>query len=265
MILWCAYCQHFVGEKPPYDNFEITHGICPSCGAREVELTDADVMRARRLGALHSRLMEYGRAGDALSASALIDDARAEGIEPVDVVVGLLAPALQQLGDAWEHGKATIVDEHRFTAFAESLVAIVTEHYESPPTGPDGRVSVLLVNADGNAHSLGVRIVRLWLQSRGVSSVAIYPGTPARELVTLALAVRPATLGISIALPEQAGALGEIVERVQAIPELSGLRIVLGGNAVKRGLVPAVPGTTLMRDFQDLLEPISMAGRGAAS
>ncbi|MFA5401242.1 MAG: hypothetical protein WC359_12415 [Dehalococcoidia bacterium] len=31
MIVKCAWCSKEMGEKPPYENKEVTHGICEEC------------------------------------------------------------------------------------------------------------------------------------------------------------------------------------------------------------------------------------------
>jgi methanogenic corrinoid protein MtbC1 len=256
MILWCAYCQRFVGETAPYDDYQITHGVCPSCNARFHDLSAADVSRARQLAALHGRLVEQGRIGDARTAPALIDSAVEAGIQPVDILVGLLSPALHQLGGAWERGDISIADEHRFTAFAESLVELVAARTASSARAIGAWCPIVLVNADGNAHTLGIRIVSLWLRSKGVDALALYPGTPANDLIPWIETHSPATLGISISMPEQAPETRMLVARLCAMPQLAEMRIVIGGNAVKRGLIAEVPGATLSAELGQLLDGI---------
>lgn len=252
MIQWCAYCQRFIGEKPPYDSFEISHGVCRSCNAKGLDLSDADVEQARWIAGLHAQLVDQGRTGDARTASALIDAAVEAGVKPVDILMGLLSPALHQLGAAWERGEISVADEHRFSAFAESLVELVAARTAPGAPANDVPYPVVLVNAEGNAHTLGVRIASLWLRSRGVAALAIYPGTPAPDLVALVKALRPATLGISISIADQAPRAARVVEQLRAVPRLAGMRIVVGGNAVKRGLVTVPDGAILATDLETL-------------
>ena len=37
MQRYCAYCKIYLGEKEPFDNQEISHGICSVCLAIELE------------------------------------------------------------------------------------------------------------------------------------------------------------------------------------------------------------------------------------
>ncbi len=34
MIKWCAYCQQFMTEVEPFDDYRMTHGICSTCQPR---------------------------------------------------------------------------------------------------------------------------------------------------------------------------------------------------------------------------------------
>ena len=31
MFRWCSYCQTFIGESKPFEDFSLTHGICKYC------------------------------------------------------------------------------------------------------------------------------------------------------------------------------------------------------------------------------------------
>lgn len=252
VIRWCAYCQRFLGETEPFDSYEISHGMCALCAASHRELSDRDIERATEIGNLQADLMRHGRRADVRTVSTLLDRAFVAGVRPVDAVVGLLAPALHELGASWARGEVTVADEHRFSAFAESILEVVAGRaLESAPIAP---VSALLVNAEGNYHTLGVRIVNLWLADHGVSSLAIYPGLPSEEVASLVETVKPALLGISVALPDQIAVLSRIVEVLAGRP---GLRIALGGYAVKQRLVHPPPGTVVPGDLAQLLEIVA--------
>lgn len=248
MIQWCAYCQRFLGEVRPFDNYEVTHGICRACSTNWHERSDAEIDRARHLGRLHAELMLAARKADVGAASALVDRILGEGMRPVDALVGLLVPALDELGEAWAHGEVSVADEHRFSAFTEHMIEVLAAR--TGKREPYVPLSILLVNGEGNYHTMGVRIARMWLEDRGVSSLAVYPGLPAGEIVSLVETLRPATLGISISLRDQVPAVARIVESLGS----GGPRIVLGGHAVKRGLVSGLPGTTALTRLETLVD-----------
>ncbi len=55
-------------------------------------------------------------AGDDGAAQQVVDDALAAGVEPVQVIEGLLTPAMRRIGDLWEENRIGIADEHLATA-----------------------------------------------------------------------------------------------------------------------------------------------------
>jgi hypothetical protein len=34
LVIKCAWCGKYMGEKEPYDDKSVTHGICPECRAK---------------------------------------------------------------------------------------------------------------------------------------------------------------------------------------------------------------------------------------
>lgn len=50
MIVWCSYCQKFLKEKPPYDQFQVSHGVCPSCMANALTLSQKEYQFIARIG-----------------------------------------------------------------------------------------------------------------------------------------------------------------------------------------------------------------------
>jgi hypothetical protein len=97
---------------------------------------------------------------------------------------------------------------------------------------------ILLTNAPGNRHTLAIKILDLWLASRGkrarIMGVQFNPGPLLNEIRT----TRSNIFLISMSLMEQYGAVTEIVEQVAELPMPRRPRVIIGGYAVKLGLVP---------------------------
>jgi hypothetical protein len=108
------------------------------------------------------------------------------------------------------------------------------------------------MNAPGNSHILGIRILGLWLQNQGWPTRQVHHHTVLDVLSEPSFASEPKTLLISIALPEQYDAVAALVERVQALPAPHRPNIVLGGYAVKTGRVLPISGVRLAPDISAL-------------
>ena len=76
----------------------------------------------------------------------------------------------------------------------------------------------------------------------------------AEELVALIARARPAGVLVSMALAEQRPGIVALTERIDGLPQSIRPRIIVGGYAVKAGLVPPIPSAELMPDINRLFE-----------
>jgi len=262
VLVWCAYCQKFIGEDPPYEELRLTHGICPSCEAAEAELTDQNFEKARALGDIVARLFDAGRAGNLLAAEHIVEEASAAGIRAADILIGMLAPLMFVIGESWGKGAITVEQQQHFSAFCEEAYQLVAAKTRLSQAGTEtltGRPTVLIMNAPGNFHTLGIRVLALWLADRNANVCVVDPPLDAEGLAMLVRETHAKFLLVSMAIPEQETHIFPIVERLTQLPEAIRPQIFVGGNAVKMGLVPAIPGATLLTDIS--LFPNDLSGR----
>lgn len=256
VLKWCAHCQQFIGEMPPHADLGMTHGLCRKCSGEQPDLLSGDeYAHAVVLRDLFQSLFAVGRRNDFEAARPLVDRAIAANCRPVDILVGMIAPMLYEIGRAWEFGTLTVEGEHEFTAFAERVIDLVEARMQlacsrPPRSGGDGWY--FLMNAPGNTHVVGIRILGLWLQNQGWRTRHVDELTVLDALADPAMSGEPKTLLISIALPEQFDAVAALAERVKALPAPSRPSIVLGGYAVKTGRVLPIPGVALAPDISAL-------------
>lgn len=239
MIKWCSYCQRYIGDVPPFDDFNLTHGICEGCAAAAE--AGAKLDHAHQLADFYGRLHRAGRGGEIPSASAVLDEGIRLGLRPVDLMMGLIQPALYSVGQSWAAGATTVAREHGFTAMAASLIVLIMQKYpEAAAYRQARRPRVLLVAADGNFHTLGVQVVELLLLLEGIPTFAVYPGVAAEDVLDLWQEVRAPVVGFSVAMPDQVLGVRRAVTRfVQACQRLP--RCVLGGFPVRSGLLTDLP------------------------
>ncbi len=251
MLNWCSYCQQFQGEIPPYDNLIITHGLCKLCAPKVDEFAESDFLRAESLRRIQARLFEVGRRSDLKAAGAIIEEAGKANVREVDILFGIIAPTLYRIGEDWKRGILTVKDEHRFTRFFEKvveLIAVKVRAANTVETTCADQPEALLVNAPGNKHTLAVRMLELWLMNKGMRVLAAaVPPTP-DELVAMVDKTRPDLVLISMALAEQRAGVVALAQRILQMPKPSRPRVIVGGYAVKSGLVPAILGAELMAD-----------------
>jgi methanogenic corrinoid protein MtbC1 len=237
VIRWCSFCQHYLGEAAPFDDYAMTHGICKAC--KESFAAGSDFGQAERLVDFYRRLQLAGRGGEIPSASAVLDEGIGLGLQPIDLLMGLIQPALYDVGARWAVGLTSVAEEHTFTAMASALIGLVTNKY---PAAQAYRQShqprILLAAADGNHHTLGLQLVELILNLERIPTFTVYPGIVAAEVVELWRKLRPPVIGFSIALPAHLDGLHHAVELIDAEGPATAPRFVVGGFPIRGGSRP---------------------------
>jgi methanogenic corrinoid protein MtbC1 len=252
MLRWCAYCQQFLGEAPDYQKLTISHGICAACAPHALELTESDSQLAKSLRAIYQAIYEAGWRNDLAAAERIIETAHEANIRTVDVLMGVVAPLLYQVGEEWKQNLRCVADEHRFTSFCNTMFRLIAAKEAAPmPDCPNTAEApaMLLMNAPGNRHTLAIRILSLWLRNKGFGVQMLDEPPPLHEFLALVLASRIRVVLLSMALAEQLSAVVEIVERIAELPRSNRPRVVVGGYAVKLGYVSAIPGADLLGDI----------------
>ncbi len=255
MLTWCAYCQQYQGERSPFDDLAITHGICEACAGKFEEMTDAAVEHASVLRDIQQRLWDAGRRGDLQAAEQIVDDASKLDVRALDLMLGIIAPMLYKIGEEWRRAAITVADEHRFTAFCESVFDLVAAKLPTAgmlSTTHPRHADALLMNCSGNHHTLAIHILELWLLNNGVSTHLLHPTPPVDELVALIDATRPRILFLSMALAEHRAATVTVAERIAALPAEIRPRVIVGGYAIKLGFIEPIPHTEFKTDIHEL-------------
>jgi methanogenic corrinoid protein MtbC1 len=252
MLYWCSYCQQFMGEVPDYQDLAITHGMCADCEPKVPHFAESDFVHAEFLKGIQLKLLDAGRRDDLTAAGKIIADALRRKVRPVDILIGLVSPMLYQIGEEWKAGTLSVEGEHRFTAFCEKMFDLLAPLVPAPLKSDE--IEALLMNAPGNTHTLAIRIVALWLTSRGLRA-EIAGDLSAEALADLVSTMRPKMLLISMALAEQFGAVAAIAGRMAELPGSTRPKVFVGGYAVKLGLIPPIPGAELLASISDLPRP----------
>jgi methanogenic corrinoid protein MtbC1 len=251
MIRWCFSCQRYIGEKPPLEDYSITHTICENCAREGRTEEDANIIASKAIAKFYDRLQAASVAGELLQASELVNEGLALGLKIRDLAWGMLQPLLYRNGELWAKGRLSVAKEHRFT---ETALAATEMLFEKEPALSQRRQhrspDVLLVMAEGNYHSLGARMAELGLCLQSYNTLTVSPGLPAREVVALVGSLHPRVVGVSVSLAPQMRSVRELKGLLEALPEEHRPRLIIGGSALRLGLeVPDAWGIEVWKDF----------------
>lgn len=265
MIRWCAYCQRYQGEVEPFDDYSVTHTICEACEARAAYLSK-EPPSLESIRHFLARMARIGT-GPGPTAAELVAQGAALGLDPDDLLLGVVQPVLHRIGERWARGEATIAEEHRVTALCAAVIERIAEADPRVAALRQAeRPDVLLVVAEGNHHTLGVQILEALLIRSRISTFTLFPGLPVEETVRLARSLAPRVVAISSALPEQLEPALQVAARLADAPHQDRPLVVVGGLAL-RGDLGLAAGAPLVpcRDPRALLELASRRRTAPAS
>lgn len=237
MLIWCAYCQHYLGEKPPYESFEMTHSICKSCRANARHSDSAHIQEIQRIAEFYSDIRDKAVDGADIAIDQVIAESKRLGISAVDMAIGILQPVLNEMGRLFVDGKVTVAKEHAFT---QKVDRMVTDLFALTPSMKNCQAQaplVILTCVEGNYHWLGLRLLELNLLDEQIPTRAFVPSLPRDEIIQLAAEQRPLVLGLSVydrAQCAEAWAIREGIRNRTAGTYVP--KVVVGGNGAKQFL-----------------------------
>ncbi len=170
--------------------------------------------------------------GRPAEANGLILEALGAGMSPVEMCVDMLPSAMAEVGRRWEHGEASVADEHLATiAVQEMLRELVTRFPRMPARGR----LVIVASVERELHDLGARIVGDLLEADGWEVLFVGAATPTTALVSLVRDRRPDVVALSASLPEHGSILADATRRLRGCGPPTPFIVVGGGALLSSG------------------------------
>ena len=166
--------------------------------------------------------------GDRKQAENIIRNSTESGVSLIDVEVGIVQPAMYDIGHLWQQNKITVAQEHLATAISQNALAraFATADFADPVDR-----STICACIEGNFHSMGLRMVSDAFELSGWDVDYLGADTPNSSIVSQVDAVRPDVLSLSLSLPHQIIVLKQLLEQLQAEMGSQMPSIVVGGLA----------------------------------
>jgi excisionase family DNA binding protein len=158
--------------------------------------------------------------GDEPGVRLTIDRLVKGGTTPLELLEGLVAPALRSIGSAWETGALGVAEEHRATGICDRVVGHLTVRPRGRPRG----VCVVATPA-GEAHGLPAAMAAVALRSDRWQVHHLGADVPVEDLVRFGRSVEANLVVLSVASEDMARRAAEV-----ATPALAsaGLRTLVG-------------------------------------
>lgn len=147
------------------------------------------------------------------------------GIAVGDAIHAGIAPALREVGEGWACGRLSVAEEHRATAIAGDLVAILRDLVPAPD--PNG-LRLLMACPAGERHGLPARMAAERFIDAGWEVDFLGADAPAEAVVAQLEVTSPQAVGISITC--RGTGAGELIKAIQE-SEWRGVKILGGASA----------------------------------
>jgi methanogenic corrinoid protein MtbC1 len=256
MYRWCSYCQKFIGQKEPFKDYSLTHGVCQSCRSDDA-LLEADTRPLEPIITFFKGLRASISIGELPQPEFIIAKGKQLNIRPSDLLIGVIQPLLYELGDRYESGEDVIVEEHEFSAFTSKAIDCIQKEYGLTHAA-NSSVEVLICAASAEFHEFGVRFLEVLLAQNSIRTKSVFPGIPMASLYQLCLKLRPNIVCISLTQPENLPSLVESLALFNKWPDAHPPKVFLGGQGVQHEVkLPIAFGEVINSPHQDFVELIT--------
>ena len=185
--------------------------------------TDEEAARiAYRPGAIRSELAEALDAFDEPRAQAIID--RLLAVTTVETLLSdVLVPYLQELGERWERGEASVAQEHFASGVLRGRLLGLARGW-GLGVGP----AAVLACLPGEQHDLGLIAFGLALQSRGWRIIYLGPDSPIDTVADVSARLEPSLVVLNAVSPKR---VRPVLPKLRELARRH--RLALGGAAAQ--------------------------------
>ena len=163
-------------------------------------------------------------ARDSARARRVVEQALEDGIPIPDIYLGMLDPAMQEVGHRWAMGELNVAEEHYATAVAQSILDGLGRRLRRPPK--DGRLAIVSGTPE-ELHALGTRVVADFLETDGWEVLLLGTGAPADDIAALVESEQPDLVALSTAT---AGVIEGVVDVLRALRAISPRPCIVAGG-----------------------------------
>lgn len=158
-----------------------------------------------------------------LERAARILTQASNAFSPHDLVVQVLAPALDEIGGRWESGQLCIASEHAASAMLRTQLGALLA-----AQAVDRRSPVVCTTPQGEQHELGALLAAVLIAMSGRRVVYLGANLPALQIAQAARLCKAGAVALSIVSLEPTAARRELEALCRALPP--GVGVLIGGR-----------------------------------
>lgn len=198
--------------------------------------------------------LPYAMSHGLKSEGAKITAQLLETTDPMEVVNGILIPALDNAGKLFEQGKIFLPQLIQTAGVAQAAFEVIKTTLIQRDAAPVSRGEVVLATVKGDIHDIGKNIVRVLLENYGYTVLDLGRDVPCQLVADTAKEHGVKLVGLSALMTTTLGAMEETIQLVKkACPDC---KVVVGG-----AVLTAEYAEKIGADFyaKDAMETVAVA------
>jgi methanogenic corrinoid protein MtbC1 len=187
--------------------------------------------------------------GEKENCTTIVSQLLSEGVNRTEIYIELYQKALFKIGNDWEKGKNSIVDEHICSQIIEFLL-----HRFAPNRNETNKLNkkAVVLCIDKEFHSIGALMASHVFELNGWDTLFLGASTPNKESLKIIEIRKPEILGISFNFYLNIKRLTDLIELVRThYPEQ---KIVIGGQGLKMNKIDVLTNYPDINYFNTVLE-----------
>jgi len=193
--------------------------------------------RAAELAALPlgERLQRRIIDGELKGLEADLDQARADGIRPLDIINDHLLEGMKVVGERFGSGEMQLPFVLQSAEVMKTAVALLEPHMEKASASGKGRI--VLATVRGDVHDIGKNLVDIILTNNGYDVINLGIKQPIADIIAAAEAHDADVIGMSGLLVKSTVVMKENLQELQSRGLAGRWPVILGGAALTRAYV----------------------------
>jgi methanogenic corrinoid protein MtbC1 len=143
----------------------VSHGLCERCEQSHARPSDPPA-RALEVARFFTQFIRDTFYECLPAPTEVIEQSRALGIQPLDLLLGIAQPTLYAVGREFAAGRVSWALEHKLSSLVEGVLL----EFETSRRTQENAPRVLLMTTPGDLHDLGVRTFALALTEVGLNT-----------------------------------------------------------------------------------------------
>ena len=156
-----------------------------------------------------------------------------EGIKIEDIYLGILEPALKEVGFLWETNQIDVSEEHLCSNITIQLMNWLQQYFISKDSKDKKTADLKMaaVTANAEQHNIGLKMVTDFFELRGWNTFFLGTNTPSTSIVQTINKYKIDIMTISATMDYNLDSVKNLVSTIKKDPGCLGAKIMVGGTA----------------------------------